>query len=562
MLIGRHPGCEIVIDNVAVSRHHAQILESHGTYFLEDLRSRNGTFLNDVAVEGRMELHETDAVKVCDVVFKFYVQLPPDDESETGRSTHLLNVGEVAEGPAKSSGENGVVEDSDVVGVGDEPSDVAADSSSIITTLNAITGSNLRLGVKPESKLRAVLEISNALGKVLRLDEVLRRILDGLFTIFAQADEGFVLLLNPETNKLIVKATKSRGVGDDDTVRISMTIVKQAMKTGDAILSGDAVSDSRFKASESLSKLQIRSMMCVPLVAKSGDVMGVMQIDTKDVGHQFTQTDLDVLVSVASQASLAVENASLHEELVKQKVMDRDLEFATQIQLGFLPNTRPKVDGYEFYDFYEAALRIGGDFFDYVPLPNRGIGIVLGDVAGKGVPAALLMARLFSSARYQLLTTSSVSEAMTKLNAELASSGLGHRFITCILAIVDPETHVMTIANAGHMPPILRDVEGQVRSLDSSQSGMPLGIDPSQEFAELKLKFQPGESCLLYTDGITEAMNAKSEIYGRKRLCSYISGAPQQIDELVKGMVADVERFCAGRPQRDDICVVGLRRCD
>lgn len=557
VVFGRHPRCEIVVDNAAVSRQHAQILESHGTYFFEDLRSRNGSYLNEEPIEGRIELHDRDTLKICDVVFRFHEQLPAIEPGEGEGSTISV------ERPDRNK-KKPVEEDStsDLVRVGDEPEEGLPDKSSIISTLNAVTGSSFRLGVNPEAKLRAVLEIGSALGKVLDLDEVLRRTLDGLFKIFPQADEGFVLLKEPNTKRLLVKATKSRLRNDEGTVHVSMTVVKQVFRTGDAILSADALADERFIMSESLNELKIRSMMCVPLLSAQDRVLGVLQIDTKDIGQQFSQSDLDVMISVASQVSLAVENARLHEEALQQRVLERDLEFAMQVQLGFLPNERPKLPGYEFSDFYEAAHHVGGDYFDYIMLPGDRSVISLGDVAGKGVPAALLMARLFSSARYQLLTTTSIAEALERLNAELATSGMGHRFVTCAVALVDPGRHEVRIANAGHLPPIVRRADGNVELVALKESGMPLGITPEQSFEEVVLKFGVGDTLLLYTDGVTEAMNPKNDLYGRKRLSKFVGSGPAPVGELIKGIVADVERFCKGRPQRDDMCLVGLRRTE
>ena len=151
---------------------------------------------------------------------------------------------------------------------------------------------------------------------------------------------------------------------------------------------------------------------------------------------------------------------------------------------------------------------------------------------------------------------------MGGLNTELAASGLGHRFVTCVLATLDPQEHDLVIANAGHLPPVLRNAKGNVESLARAESGMPLGIAPTQEFNEFRIKLQPGDHCVFYTDGITEAMNPDNEIYGRKRLYDYIAGGPVGVDQLVKGIVADVEKFCRGRTQRDDMCVVALRRCN
>lgn len=559
MVLGRHPNCEIVLDNAAVSRHHAQILESHGNYFLEDLRSRNRTYLNGEAVEGRIQLDENDELSVCNVMFRFHRRMPTPHDSVSAKDlTAQEEIGDHERGGADTALPEGI----QALAVGDEPSDdVDAESSSLVSTVSTTSSSQIRLDANPEAKLRAVLEIGHALAHVLKLDAVLQKTLESLFAIFPQADEGFVLLKDPVKKKLIVRATKSRRNDDGGTVQISMTIVKQAMETGEAILSADAVKDPRFEMSESLSAMQIRSMMCVPLLSSSGDVLGVLQIDTKDVKQQFTKDDLEVLVGVGAQASLAVENAGLHEELLQQRDVQRELEVATQIQLGFLPSQRPKIAGYEFADYYEAAMRVGGDYFDYITLPDGRVAVALGDVAGKGVPAALLMARLYSSARFHLSTHSSAGEALNGLNAEIASSGLGHRFITFVVALLDPRSHEITIANAGHLPPLLRDPQNGVTRVGQEVSGMPLGVIPRQDFQEVKLALKPGATLILYTDGISEAMNPKHELYTPARLVDYLARAPESLDKVVDGIMTDVEGFSQGRPQRDDICVVGVRRC-
>jgi serine phosphatase RsbU (regulator of sigma subunit) len=435
------------------------------------------------------------------------------------------------------------------------------DKSSIISTLDVRSSSNLRLGVKPEAKLRAVLNISKALAQVLNLGDVLQKILDGLFQIFPQADEGFVILRDPKRHKLSVKATKTRSPDGENTVRVSMTIVRHALKSGQAILSADAVGDPRFDSSQSLSGLMIRSMMCVPFVGKSGEALGVLQIDTKDIRHQFSNDDLDLLVAVGSQAGLAVENARLHASAVVDVEIRKDLEIARQIQLGFLPHQPPRLEGFEFYDRYEPALSVGGDYFDYVQLPGNRVAVAVGDVAGKGIPAALLMARLYSAARFHLLTSPSAAEALTGLNSELASSGLGHRFITCVLGIIEPEKNQVVIANAGHLPPVVRTAAGELRIPDRQESGLPLGVLPNQEFKEVAVPFLPGDSLTLYTDGISESMNAKNEIYGRERLATFIQDSKAESAEgLLDGIVTDVEKFCDGRAQRDDVCLVCVRR--
>ncbi|MBT4865788.1 MAG: SpoIIE family protein phosphatase [Planctomycetaceae bacterium] len=559
MVLGRHPSCHIVLDNAAVSRQHAQILESHGQFYIEDLRSRNATMINGKPIAGRSELHDCDRISVCDVQFSFFLYAPVENIPESPKPAAATAPPDSPNPNADTQTQTPALPPAKDTPEGD---DIAADESSIISTLNASSASSLRLDIKPEAKLRAILGISKALGNTLDLGEILDKILDGLFRIFPQADEGFILLKDEERNKLLVKATKVRRQEDETSVRISMTIVKQAMQDREAILSADAVKDSRFKLSDSLTQLQIRSMMCLPLLDQNEKALGVIQLDTKDIRRQFSQNDLDLMVSVASQASLAVDNARLHAELVTKRDLQRDLDFATQVQLGFLPTHPPEVSGYDFSDFYEAALGVGGDYFDYIVLPDGRVAISLGDVAGKGVPAALLMARLFSTSRLHLLTAPNVAEAMTRLNAEIVSSGVGHRFVTCVMMVLDPRTHALTVANAGHMAPILRNGSQQVSEIGADVSGMPLGIVSDQQFKQYQMQMKPEDSLVLFTDGISEGMNYANEIYGTERLASYVATGPQNMKSLVSGIVEDVETFCDGRPQRDDMCLVALQRTE
>ena len=559
LILGRHPNCQIVLDNAAVSRHHAQILESHGTYYVEDLRSRNGTLVNGQRIAGRTELREGDRVRVCEVVFSFHLGMPPAgqavdaDEVETG----LAPASDSSSGSVHATVMDKATDESPVI---PQWATESEDRSAIVSTLDVQSGSRLRLGVKPEAKLRAILEISENLGRTLNLNQMLPKILDSLFKIFPQADRGFLMLKNPQSNELETRAVRVRYDDQSDSVPLSRTIVNEALKTGRAILSADAEHDQRFKTSESISNFKIRSMLCAPLMSQFGEGLGVLQLDTQDLRRQFSQDDLDVLVSVAFQAAMAVENAALHEEVLKRRELDRDLEFATQVQLGFLPTEQPIVPGYEFFDHYEAAQQVGGDFFDYVALPGGRLAVCVGDVAGKGVPAALLMARMYSAARSHL-SEKSPGEALSALNAGLASSGLGFRFITFVVALLDPHTHQAIIANAGHLPPVVRKRGGEVQKIGMEASGLPLGVKQDTKYEQITLSLDPGDVVVLYTDGLTEAMNGQNEIYGLKRLTAFLNQSPDlNLADLGRHLIEDVESFCEDRPQRDDTCVIGFHR--
>lgn len=546
-IFGRHPSCHILLDDGSISRQHAQIVESHGAFFIEDLRSRNGTYVNEKQVHKAQQLVNGDIVRLCEFLFSF---------NEGGSSSDIKLSPELRKRAeaAPNGGTMGTLPDLSAI-VDDN------DRSSIVGKIDAsASGSGHRLGVKPEVKLRAILEIGRALRQSLNLDDMLPKILNGIFTIFPQADQGVILLADSaDDEKLKTRAFKNRNK-DDDSLSISDTIVKRAMKTGEALLSKDAADDSRFTSSKSIAGLRIRSMMCVPLVTQTGEKLGVIQVTTFALPSSFTEDDLDVLVNVASQCTLAIENATMHQAMLKQRDLQRDLEFAMQVQLGFLPNKRPEHPDYDFADYYEAAQHVGGDYYDYVNLSGGRIAVTMGDVAGKGVPAALLMARLYSAARFQLLTRPTLAEAMEGLNAEIATSGLGHRFITCAMMILDPAKHELTYVNAGHLPPLRRDLSGQVEYIDIEEAGLPLGIIPDQTFQQVKISIHPGDTWVLYTDGITEAMRNDRKFYGPERLQNAVKSGPLEVDALIKLIVDDVDKFVEGRAQSDDMCIVGFQR--
>ena len=320
-VLGRHPNCQVILDDASVSRHHAQVLETHGHFYLEDLRSRNYTYLNGNRIEGRTELHDSDEVKVCGILFRFHTELPLDDKPRKDDTTQAHRVvsrdSEVRTNAGRGTVEYPAEETDEQLESGK--------SSSIISTLDVRSSQDLRLSVKPEAKLRAVLEISRALSRAVRLDDVLKEMLDGLFKVFPRASYGIVLIKDPSSGELQVRATRSSLPHKESDEIYSRTMVERAIETGEAILSADAVSDEVFSHSESVRSMRIHSMMCVPLMSQEGEPLGAIQIVTQITQEQFIQDDLDLLTSMASQAALAVENSRLHEQVMQQREVQRDL---------------------------------------------------------------------------------------------------------------------------------------------------------------------------------------------------------------------------------------------
>ena len=497
-ILGRHPECDIVLDIGAVSRQHAQILCVASQFYVEDLKSRNGTFVNGEMIRGRHPLFDNDQVKICDLLFAFHSAQPGKVDAALPPRADLHD-----------TSANGAL-------LVDDPDG----GTTIMSTLDITpTRAGLQIGANPEVKLKALLEITRNLGTTIAMVDVLGRVLDSLFKIFLQADRGFIVLWDKDRQTLIPKAVKHRRREADDTIRISRTIVNQVMKSKEAILSADAANDTRFDSSQSVADFRIRSMMCAPLIDSEGRALGVIQIDTVDQRSRFSQDDLDVLASVACQAAIAVENATLHETALKTHALERDLDLAHKVQQGILPSAPPKIDGYEFFDFYDPASQVGGDYFDYVPLPGGRLAVVLADVSGKGMPAALVVARLSSEARYCLASEATPAEALNRLNTSFLRSGWEDRFVTMVLAVIDLEKHVLTVSwNAGHMPPLLRHGNKSLQPIGSDETGVPLGVDSEPNYGQASVSLQPGDCFTVYTDGISEAMDINNQLYGLERL--------------------------------------------
>ena len=563
-VIGRQQGCDVVLDNGAVSRNHARILESHGTYFIEDMRSRNSTYLNDRRLERRTQLQDNDRISICDVVFLF--QASNSALSSTHRDLTLAGVArpslkvdegeislpEIISVPSdKGSRIPAVVNGPDVI-----------DKSAILSSYSLTTGGFLRLFGNPEAKLKALIDLSSNLSQLLTVELLLPKLLDCLMRAFPLADRSVVLLNDLEKNQLQIRGIRLR---DDDSAispPLSTTIIKYALRHKQVVLSEDVQGDQRFSTADSVANLRIRSVMCAPLLSATGQLLGIIQIDTANAEGRFITEDLELLVCLSNQASLAIDNVNLHKQAIAQRDMERDLEFANSVQMGFLPTERPNLPPFQFYDFYEPAQHVGGDFFDYIKLPDGKIAVALGDVAGKGVPAALLMARLYSMTRYSLLMSPTAASAVTDLNASISSSGLGHRFITFVLAVLDPLTGKIAIVNAGHLPPLLRQANGTTVSIPGADSGLPLGVSGDCQYEQTELTMKPGESMFLFTDGLTEAMNPRNEIYTYKRIVEFLKKHSGSVEHLGEALVADVDTYCEGRSQRDDICLVCFRRTD
>jgi serine phosphatase RsbU (regulator of sigma subunit) len=519
MTVGRAADCDIQLNAPSVSSRHAVLLRVGEGWFLSDLGSSNGTFVNHRRIKQNIRLNSGDRIDLCGAQFDF---IGGGSLSSTRtRAFSLQEAGAVAPKP---------------------------------TVVRSLEVGGSRPDVSPEAKLRAIFEISRNLGATLHLAEVLPKILESLLNVFPQADRGFVLLREQPGGPLAPQAVRHRNPFDSSQhLSLSRTIIDHVVQTGKAVLSADAAFDDRFDASQSIRTHGLRSIMCVPLVGQDGASLGVIQLDTKGAKDQFHQEDLDVLTSASQMAARAVELARLHE-------VRKDLEAATAIQHSFLPADRPRVNGLTFFDHYAAAQQVGGDYYDYIPLPGGRLAMTLGDVAGKGVAAALLMARLSAAARFCLATEPDLTAAVRQLNLTMIRACGDDRFITFAVGVIDLHSFQSTWVNAGHLPPLLRKAKSaEVEELGNTQVGIPLGVF-DRPYEETRLTLQPGDAVLLYTDGVTEARSPRGDLYGEHRLRSLLATKTGDVETLGADILADVRHFSAGRPPSDDLTLVGVSR--
>jgi serine phosphatase RsbU (regulator of sigma subunit) len=256
---------------------------------------------------------------------------------------------------------------------------------------------------------------------------------------------------------------------------------------------------------------------------------------------------------------IELEEYSHRLEMAQQR-LKLDLDVARDVQRGFLPRQLPEISGHEFFAYYEPASEVGGDYYDFIPLPRQRLAMLLGDVAGKGVAAALLMAKLSADARFCFLTETDPAAAATRLNSLMIRSGLSDRFVTLLAAILDPTSHTVTLVDGGHPSPLIyRRATCLVEEAISTEGiGLPLGIVDGFEYNSCQVSLAPGDCLLAFTDGVTEAMDVNNDLFQTQGIYAAVQGATYSPRELGERVVKVVQEFAAGRSQHDDIALVGF----
>jgi serine phosphatase RsbU (regulator of sigma subunit) len=369
------------------------------------------------------------------------------------------------------------------------------------------------------------------------------------------------MLMEDETKKLIPKAVKYRHEPTEKKIMVSSTVINAAIDGQRAILSADASTDQQFASKQSIADFHIHSVMCVPLIY-SEQLLGVIYIDTTRTGASFSEEDLSLLTGIGRQAATSIASAQMHERILRQSRLEQDLRFAKRVQLAFLPKKPPDVPGYEFVSHYTAAREIGGDFYNFIKLGETLLGIIAADVSGKGAPAALMMARLTSDVRFIALREVSPGKVLGAINDLICREMPDQGFVTAVFVTIDTKTHALTIGNAGHPPPLIRRGSSPEIVKFEDSIGLPLGVMEDTEYDEEVVTLEGGDSVMLYTDGVIEAMDEHERFYTQARLEELISKGPTRANDAAANLLGDLERFFKDKPQNDDLTLVCFGRLE
>lgn len=526
--IGRSARSDVCIPDAFASRLHAEVRQEHGTYWLQDLASANGTRYNGVLVQNPVLLHSGDEIRIGETVIVF------DDET-VPETTSAQFIGENTDG----------LDPSVTISFAMRKNPTTEILESQHSTRNDLLGLISKVGVT----------LLSAKG----LDETLDQVASLVFEA-VPADRCIIMLRDekaPDGLKISVARLRDRSMPLED-VRISRNILHEILRNGKSVLTCDAQQDPRF-ASQTLILQGIRSVLAVPLSVDERNIFGIIYADAPTHASEFTEEHLNILTTLASVASIRVENATLLEERIERERMERELELATEIQQRFQPSAPPVLPGYEFQGISFSCYEIGGDYYDFIQRPNGKMLIALGDVSGKGTAAALLMSSLHAAVHAQASASHSLEETVVSVNRYLADNTPANRFVTLFIAELDPETGLLSYINAGHNPPLLGHADGSVIELASG--GFPLGIIPTAEYEVGRLDLTKGETLVIYSDGVSEANNLREEEFGMDRLKQVVS---TNINASAAGMRDKVESalsaFTQTAPANDDITLVIVKR--
>lgn len=523
VVIGRSNSADVSIADRFLSRHHARLYRDGDDWLVEDLGSRNGTLVNGARIS------EPTVVGPGDVI---------------GISASIVEVGSTA---ARRT----------------EPVD--SGTRTILRPAAAILGESKQAMSRPDSvgpealrraadQLRVLVDIHQALADAMTIEDLLEGVLDRVF-VHLRPQHGAIFLLRD--GELVRAASRSMEATADEFPE-SQSLAGEVIGKRLAAVVYDTTTDARFLEAKSLIGAGVRSLVAAPLLTRDR-ALGMIVLSTSLVEREFREPDMELLVVVASAIGLRMRNIALAEEAAERQRFERDVALARRIQVTFLPPETPQIPGVEIYGGNIPSRGVSGDYYQVVERKDHGdLAVIIADVSGKGIAASLLTGYVDALCLAYLGEGHPPEEVFNRVSPQMNAKTPPESFATAFLGLIEPTGRVV-FASAGHDPVALIRSSGEIDWL--MPTGMPLGLMPNATYTATEASLEPGDTMVLYTDGITEAANPEEEEFGRERLgeCC-VEHRTLPVDDLAHAIYDSVEAFARGVPYHDDRTLVILRR--
>lgn len=513
--LGRSTDCTVPIKDRFLSRKHAEITFDSGSWIVRDFGSVNGTLLNGKKIEGSAPLRPGDRISLGDTEVVFNASVERRNTSDDtfvalDRTSHSRNL---------------------AIPLHDAIDERDRQRASVLAAMAAQF-----IEDRPMSELFDFI-----------LDKVFELLRPSRTAIALLADDG-------STFETVL--VRRRNAGDGETLTISRTLLKEVID-GRSVVSFVDRDDEKLAQAQSIIGQSIRSAICAPLLI--GDtVRGVLYLDFVGTSGGTTHEDLRLVAQTARLAGVKLETTRLREEALVKAKLDAELRTAYTVQSRLLPAVLPQMEGYVFAGMNKPCRTVSGDYYDVVERPDGRIYFIIADVSGKGITAALVMASLATAFNIFTRTDPTPAALVRELNCTLAPKTSPTKFVTLVVGLLDPSTGVVQFANAGHVPPLVVRESG-VEQLTTTD--LVIGLFTSANYREQSVTIGPGESLVLFTDGVTEAENESEEQLGLEPIVELLRTMRQSsAPELVQKIENHTRNFCGHAPAADDVTMLALTR--
>ncbi len=522
--IGRTQESDVVLADRAVSRRHARIFRIDGDFWLEDLGSRAGTWLNGRAITARERLAAGDRIGLGQSVLAL---IAPDRGGEASASGPLQPGTSIFKSADEllSSAKSGARERDERVSL-----------------------------VRRAERLEMLNEVHHALGRSLALDELLELILDCAFRAL-KPEEGVVVLRDgPGEYRRAASRRPATSMGD---ALLSKTLLQEVVEKQQSALVCDIAADERWGNAASLRMSGVRSLIAAPLYDEAGP-LGMLSLDSRAFVRPFTEDDLELLTSLAAVASLRIRNVALASEAAERKRLEEELALARSIQIGLLPKSLPRPAGWSIFGASVPSRHVSGDYYLLAERDGRLDAMVV-DVSGKGMAAAMLTASLEALSAAPLEAGQPPEEVFAWVSRLLFGRTPASKYATALLARVELASGRVRLANAGHLPAVVVRANGAVEQFGAT--GRPLGLLAANRYSATELELAPGELFFAYTDGFVEAADGEGAEFGVERLAELVAGlATEPLPVIAAAIESAVAAFVGAVPDADDRTLVLIRR--